>query len=177
MCTQEMAQSMIKKGRSKRTTGKLPIKIKVAAGTALLNKIKFNQVDQVHLMDGEEVAKHDELHELLGKQDPQHTQLNLNYLIVTAISDLDKRMEALEKKVRLHFAEKRDSNKKAKAKGGVKRKLGEAFDSCGEDSNSGFPSDSEPGKASTSTQTDGDEAEEGEVGECGTQSCNDGADV
>ncbi len=146
-----------------RTIGKLKIKIpKVQDATDLLSAIVYEKVDDRYLMKTEDVVKNEELFQLLGSSDAATTQLNINYLLCTAIADLDKRMIALEKKVRLHFVEKRVVNAKAKTgvktdvKTGVKRKLEQAFDMDAENSNNAsFPCEAEGAAVETS--------EEGEI--------------
>lgn len=149
-----------KQQSSKVTVGKLRVKApKGPNAVGLISAIKYEKVGERYLLNSEEATKNEELFDILGKDDTLTVQLNLNYLLSTAISDLDKRMSALEKKMRLHFAEKKVEKKKHS---GVKRKLEEAFDMNAEDSRL------EPflSRADAVDSTNGSaepEAEEGEI--------------
>lgn len=151
-----------KKQKIVKTVGKLKVKApKGPNAVGLVCAIKYEKVGDKYLFKTEEVTKNEELFQIIGTEDPTTTQLNMNYLLSTAISDLEKRMSALEKKIRLHFAEKKDAVKKAKAVG-VKRKLEEAFDMDAEESQPpSFPT--EPGSDASHEESSQQETEEGEI--------------
>ena len=147
----------------RKTSGKLKVKTPKFDATGLLAKIVYNKVGERHLMSAEDMIKKEDFFAILGS-DPETTQINLNFLLVTAIQEVDKRMTALEKKMRLHFNEKKESEKKTK-----KRKLEDIFDldadTTRDSSTSPFHTSTEGNTASMSAGLVEKSAEEGEIDE------------
>lgn len=117
MTTPELVK-ITKKSKSMKVDKKadLPIKkIKIVAkkkpvdptkvnAAAVLARIAFTQVDDRFLMNANDIEKDETTKIFVGFDNPTTCQLNLNYLYCKAISNLEKRMAELEKKMKAVLA-------------------------------------------------------------------------
>lgn len=74
-----------------------PTKVNAAA---VLARIAFTQVDDRFLMNANDIEKDELLKSFVGFDNPTTCQLNLNYLYCKAISNLERRMNLVEKQLK-----------------------------------------------------------------------------